>query len=151
MSIIDKLIKNKKILYLKPANQYTFWKAIGLFVIGLLLAGTIMIFYFIYLYSYLTLSNANTIIILSSNLAVDIIDVKTFQSTEGLIKLKKDLPDIPEKIRNIFYYIEPVTSTPAVISNNTSTINLASTTKNILLSNATDPKLKNTKIITQKK
>ncbi len=127
MSIIDKLLQTERIFVLKPANQYTIWKVLGLFVVGILMAGTIMVFYFIYLYSYLTLSNINTIIILNSNLAADVINIKTFQNTEQMIKWKNSLPNIPEKIRNIFYYIDIATPTTTLGSVEATIITSSST------------------------
>ncbi len=121
MPILNKIFCIKKDTCLTPPNQYTVWKVVGLFIVGALFAGSMLVFYFIYLYSYLTLSNSNTIIILNSNLAVDIIDTKTFKSSEELIQLKKELPDVPEKIRNIFYYIEDTVPTPVAIPDNITT------------------------------
>lgn len=132
MSIIDKLLQTERIFVLKPANQYTIWKVLGLFVVGILMAGTIMVFYFIYLYSYLTLSNINTIIILNSNLAADVINIKTFQNTEQMIKWKNSLPNIPEKIRNIFYYIDIATPTTTTLGSVEATIITSSSTQDIV-------------------
>ena len=121
MPILNKIFHTKKDAYSATRNQYTIWKVVGLFIVGSLFAGSMLVFYFIYLYSYLTLSNSNTIITLNSNLAVDIVDTKTFKSAEEMIKLKKELPDVPEKIRNIFYYTETIVPAPTVTSDNTAT------------------------------
>lgn len=145
MLILNKIFCIKKDIRLRPANQYTVWKVVGLFIVGLLFAGSMLVFYFIYLYSYLTLSNSNTIIILNSNLAVDIIDIKTFKTSEEIIQFKKQLPKVQEKIRNIFYYVEPITSTPMIIPIS-ATINMNSTTNKILFPTSSI----NTKIFTKK-
>lgn len=126
MPILNKIFCIKKDTCLTIPNQYTVWKVLGLFIVGSLFAGSMLVFYFIYLYSYLTLSNSNTIIILNSNLAIDIIDTKTFKSSEEMIRLKNELPDVPEKIRNIFYYVDLTVSIPT-----TSTISTINTTENI--------------------
>lgn len=121
MPTLNKIFCIKKDSCLTSPNQYTVWKVVGLFIVGSLFAGSMLVFYFIYLYSYLTLSNSNTIIILNSNLAVDIIDTKTFKSSEEMIKLKNELPNVPEKIRNIFYYIDTIAPTPVVVQDNITT------------------------------
>ena len=97
---------NKKIRYLKPANRFTFWKVAALIIIGLLMAGTILVFYFVYQYSYITLSNANAIIVLNSSLGADVIDYKNFKISQDKIRLKTEQQPIPEKVRNIFYYAQ---------------------------------------------
>ncbi len=112
MSINTKFDQFKKTRYLKPANRYTIWKVFGMLIVGLLLACTIFIFYFIYQYSYLTLSNANAILTLNSSLGVEIIDSKNFSISQDIINSKKTLLPIPDKIRNIFYYVQTTSSTP---------------------------------------
>ncbi|MFA5770923.1 MAG: hypothetical protein WC894_05520 [Patescibacteria group bacterium] len=111
MSINVKFDQIKKTGYLKPANRYTIWKVVGMLIIGLLLACTMLVFYFIYQYSYLTLSNANAILTLSSNLGVDIVENNNFKISQDIINSKKSLPEITNKIRNIFYYVETSSST----------------------------------------
>ncbi|GEM_PF-4764825 len=145
MLTLNKIFCIKKDTCLRPANQYTVWKVIGLFIVGSLFAGSILVFYFIYLYSYLTLSNSNTIIILNSNLAVDMIDNKTFKSSEEMIKLKNDLPEVPEKIRNIFYYVATTEPAPIIIINNTTT-NPIDTIKILFPTSTSRLKLPDTKI-----
>ena len=61
-------------------------------------------------------------------MAIDIIDTKTYKSSEEMIKLKSELPDVPEKIRNIFYYTDNIVPTPIVIQDNT-IINTTNTRK----------------------
>lgn len=112
MPINIKFDLNKKIRYLKPANRFTFWKVVALIIIGLLMAGTILIFYFVYQYTYITLSNANAIIVLNSSLGADVIDYKNFKISQDKIKLKIEQQPIPEKVRNIFYYVETATTQP---------------------------------------
>lgn len=111
MSINMKFDQNKKMGYLKPANKYTIWKVAGLITTGLLIACTMLVFYFVYQYSYLTLSNANTILTLSSDLGLDLIDNKNFNISQDIINSKKSLPQINDKIRNIFYYVQSSSST----------------------------------------
>jgi hypothetical protein len=106
MPINIKFDLNRKIGYLKPANRFTIWKVFALIIIGLLIASTILVFYFVYQYSYTTLSNANAIIVLNSSLGADVIDHKNFRLSQDTIKLKTELPLPSEKIRNIFYYVD---------------------------------------------
>jgi len=107
----DKLDQNSIKRYFKPTNKYTLWKSVGLLIIGLLVASIILVAYFIYSFSYTTLSNANAIVALSSSLSVDAVDSKALKIARDLIKLKIDLPLIKEPVRNIFYYVEIPTST----------------------------------------
>ena len=111
MSINMKFDQNKKMGYLKPANKYTIWKVCGILVTGLLLACTMLVLYFVYQYSYLTLSNANSILTLSSNLGLDLIDNKNFNTSQDIINSKKSFPQINDKIRNVFYYAQSSSST----------------------------------------
>ena len=118
MSINIEFDFSRNFKYLKPANRFTPWKVLALVVFGLLMAGVILIFYFVYQYSYLTLSNANAIIVLNSNLGADAIDYKNFEISQTTIQLKKSSIVIPEKIRNIFYYVETTTATNSNIKKN---------------------------------
>lgn len=111
MSIDFKFDQFIKTRYLKPANKYTTWKVAGIVIIGLLLACTMFVFYFIYQYSFLALSNANAIVNLSSTLGADMIDNKNFVDSQNIIGSKKNLPDITNKIRNIFYYVQNTSTT----------------------------------------
>ncbi len=112
-----KFDQNKKTGYLKPANKYTIWKAAGLLMIGLLLTCSFFVFYFVYQYSYTTISNANAIMTISSNLGVDLIDNKNFIISQNIINLKNSLPPVGDKIRNIFYYDQVSTSTTSTGKN----------------------------------
>lgn len=111
MSINLKFDQFKKTRYLKPANRYTAWKVAGIVIIGLLLACTMFVFYFVYQYSFLALSNANAIVNLSSSLGADIVDNKNFSISQNIIESKKNLPIITDKIRNIFYYVQSTSTT----------------------------------------
>lgn len=114
MSINMKFDQNNKMGYLKPANKYTIWKIAGMLITGLLIACTMIVFYFVYQYSYLTLSNANSILTLSSDLGLDLIDNKNFNISQDIINSKKSLPQINDKLRNIFYYVQSPSSTTTV-------------------------------------
>ena len=59
---------------------------------------------FVYKNIYITLSNASTIIVLSSNLGVDAIDVKNYNLAEEKKTLKTQPFVWPEKSRNILNY-----------------------------------------------
>lgn len=113
MSINIKFDQLLKTGYLKPTNKYTIWRIISLLIIGSLFACVILVFYFVYQYSYLTLTNANAIVTLSSNLGADIVDNKNFTISQDIIRSKNNLPEINDKIRNIFYYVQSPSSTPA--------------------------------------
>lgn len=111
MSINLKFDQFKKTGYLKPANRYTVWKVAGIMIVGLLLACTMFVFYFVYQYSFLALSNANAIVNLSTTLGADIVDSKNFTTSQNIINSKNSLPIITDKIRNIFYYVQNTSTT----------------------------------------
>ncbi|MFA6548115.1 MAG: hypothetical protein WCT11_04210 [Candidatus Magasanikbacteria bacterium] len=118
MSTNTKFDQIKKTGYLKPANKYTIWKVAGILVVGLLLACAMLVFYFVYQYTYLTLSNANAILSLSTSLGPDVIDSKNFAISQDIINSKKSLPEITDKVRNIFYYVQTPSSTPTTSPKN---------------------------------
>ena len=103
-------MKMNKEAFLSKQGKYTNWKILALLINGLLLGSIIWSVYFLYQYAYTTLNNADAIVILNSNLGVDIVDNRSFTAAENSIKLKKDLPDIGNKSRNIFYYGNEITT-----------------------------------------
>lgn len=59
---------------------------------------------FLYQYAYVTLDNAEAIVILNATSGTDTVDSRSFDAVQKAINLKKGLPNIDPKIRNIFYY-----------------------------------------------
>lgn len=88
----------------KEPGKYTTWKILELVIIGLLIGGIMWTINFLYEYAYITLDNTQAIVILNSSAGIDTIDDKSFNAIKTAIKLKNDLPNIDNKIKNIFYY-----------------------------------------------
>lgn len=100
-------------LFKKP-GKYTTWKIFELIIIGLLIGSIMWTVNFLYQYTYITLDNVQAIVILNSGANIDAIDARSLDSAEAAIKLKKDLPTIDKKIRNIFYYGNENTPTSSI-------------------------------------
>lgn len=97
-------------LFKKP-GKYTIWKIFELLVLGLLVSSIIWTVNFLYQYGYTTLDNTQAIVILNSGTNINTIDNRSFNTAQTAIKIKKDLPTIDNKIRNIFYYGNETTDT----------------------------------------
>ncbi len=96
-------------LFKKP-GKYTSWKIFELLILGLLVGSIIWTVNFLYEYAYVTLDNAQAIVILNSGTSMDAIDSRSFNTAQAAVKLKNDLPNVDNKIRNIFYYGNETTS-----------------------------------------
>lgn len=96
------LIKSQN--FFKKPSKYTAWKIFELFIIGLLAGSIMWTINFLYEYAYITLDNAQAIVILNSGTNLNAIDTKSFNAAKTAIQLKNNLPEIDNKIRNIFYY-----------------------------------------------
>ena len=87
------------------------WRVIYLSTLGVLAASAIFTFSFIYQNIFTTFDNAYSIIILSSELGMDTVDVAAFKKVEIVIKNKGGSIEIPNNLRNIFDYNIIATST----------------------------------------
>ncbi len=106
-------VDNIKKLF-KPSGHYATWRILSICAVGLIMASTLFVGFFVYQNIYTTIANTNTIIILESGLSVDAIDAKAYNQVEEKLKLKKTPFSWPEKIRNIFEYASVgTTTTPA--------------------------------------
>jgi len=92
-------------------RPFLIWRVIYMATIGVLVAGAIFTFSFIYQNIFTTLNNAYSIIILSSELGMDTVDVPAFEKMEKIIKSKGGHVAIPNNLRNIFDYNIIITST----------------------------------------
>ncbi|EKD42949.1 MAG: hypothetical protein ACD_72C00526G0002 [uncultured bacterium] len=97
--------------FLKPANKYTPWKAVGLIIVGLLGASILFTIFFVYQYAYETIANFSQIVMLDSKLGIDPIDNKAFDNSQKNLKVKENLITPSTTIRNIFYYVETTSTT----------------------------------------
>lgn len=89
---------------MKMHGRYTIWRVTSILTAGFLGAATILTVYFIYSNIYNTLSNSNAILILSSNVPNDIIDLQTYEKAKEAIANKNQVPVVPNNLRNIFSY-----------------------------------------------
>lgn len=92
-------------------NSLLWWKIIGWLLWGVLVAGVIGSLYFIYVYIYQTLNEANTVVTLNLNSSVNTLQLDDYDKVKQLIDSKQNTPGLPTKIRNIFFY---TSSTPAI-------------------------------------
>ena len=90
--------------FLPTKSRYQSWRILSIIIVGLATATAIITAYFIYQNIFRTLENANAVVILSSNLNIDVIDTKAYNQTEELIKDKNTLFVWPTNTRNIFSY-----------------------------------------------
>jgi len=92
-------------------GHYTNWRIISILVIGVMAVSAFLTADFIYKNIYVTLSNANDIVILSSHLSIDTIDLKNYNLAEERKKYKTENFTWPQNIRNIFNYAISASST----------------------------------------
>jgi len=85
-------------------GRYARWRILSMIIVGIMAASALLTANFIYQNIYVTLSNANIIIVLSSNLSVDTIDLKNYNLAEERTRYKTESFSWSDKIRNIFNY-----------------------------------------------
>lgn len=90
--------------FIKNPSRYTVWKILELIIIGLLMASIMWTINFLYQYAYITLDNAEAIVILNAVSGTDTVDSRSFDAVQKAVNLKKELSNIDPKIRNILYY-----------------------------------------------
>lgn len=93
-------------------GKYAKWRIISILTVGVMALSAFFTGDFIYKNIYNTLSNANMIIVLSSNLGIDTVDIKNYNLAEERKKLKTESFSWGKEIRNIFIYeSEDITTT----------------------------------------
>ena len=113
---------------LKPGGQpsrYAVWRFINLVVLGLLAVGAFGTSYFVYLNIYDAYNNTAAIMILNTDTRSDMIDLPIFDKISKMVELKKQQPDLPPGIRNVFVYAAPSAPTSTV----SSTIHVSTSTR----------------------
>lgn len=95
---------------LEKAGDYVWWRIVSYLVWGALLLAMIGSFYFMYNYIYFTLDSANTIVLLSSQTAIDTLNVEQYAKAQRLITLKNAEVPIQLPLRNLFRYNAPANS-----------------------------------------
>ncbi len=95
------------------AGKYAHWRIISILIVGVMIGSAIYTTNFVYSNIYTTLSNANTIIVLSSSLGVDAVDIKNYNLAEEKKKRKAESFTWPTNPRVIFNYeITPSSTKP---------------------------------------
>lgn len=92
-------------------GRYAKWRILSMLIVGVMAASALLTANFIYQNIYVTLTNANIIVVLSSNLSVDTIDLKNYNLAEERKKYKTENFSWGNKIRNIFNYETSNTTT----------------------------------------
>lgn len=99
---------------LQKANYYTNWSVANIVVLGILLASVMITFFYVYKNIYSLYNNAATIIVLNSELTIDVINFNAYNKIQEVLAVKAEPIIIPGKIRNMFVYgpLAVATSTP---------------------------------------
>ena len=82
-------------------------------------SGVFGVAYFIYQTIYTTITNTNAIVVLSSNLNVQGVNIETYTKTQALIAEKNTLVSTTLRSRNIFRYDNPLPSALTTTSTKT--------------------------------
>lgn len=80
------------------------WRMVTYAVVALMGAGIVISVVFIYRHIYVTLDNANAVILLKTNTSINVIDVPTFNKTSQILSDKQQATAILPA-RNIFSYV----------------------------------------------
>lgn len=110
------LTNNKLKIVVSYKGKYGFWRMMNIIILGLLVSGTMFTYYFIYQNIYSTIANANAVVALRLSQDVFDLDLQAYEKAEAVIRQKTQPEEIPDNIRNIFYYR---TSTPIYANTNT--------------------------------
>lgn len=97
-------------IFSKP-GKYNRWRIISILIVGIMIGSAFYTTNFIYKNIYTTLANANTIIVLSSSLVVDAVDIKNYNLAEAKKKEKATVFAWPKDLRVIFNYENTSSST----------------------------------------
>ncbi len=101
---------------LTPAKKRRFlgWRIAYFFTIGIILAGGMYTMLFVYKNIFTTLSNSYNIMVLSSELGMDNVDMNEFERARTAVDKHLEPTTIPDDLRNLFQYniVVSATSTP---------------------------------------
>lgn len=111
-------IFTQKIKFQKP-NYYTTWSVANLIVIGTLLAAVILTFFFVYKNIYSLYNNAAAIVVLNSELTVDVLDFTAYNKILETIKIKDVKTEIPRNLRDIFSYASGAAASSSLYASTT--------------------------------
>ena len=97
------LFLNKKI-ELDLNNTYQWWRVITFLVFGLMAGSLLMSSIFVYNYTFRTLEDAHTIVLLNTDMIANNINLENYQKAVTMVNSKSELLTVPSKIRNIFNF-----------------------------------------------
>ena len=100
---------------LRKRAAYLGWRLFSIVVVGIMAGSVIVSSYFIYENIYRTLADANTVVILSSTVGIDAINITEYDNAERFLALKRTPFTISKDARNIFMY-DSSTSTASTSS-----------------------------------
>lgn len=85
-------------------RRFLGWRIAYLVTVGSILASGLIVSFFIYQNTFATLTNAYNIMILSSELGADTVDMAAFEHAENTINNIGRTSEIPGDLRNLFEY-----------------------------------------------
>jgi len=113
-------------LHLQKTGPFLGWRIASIVLVGAMAASIILTGYFMYQNIYRSLDDANTIIVLNAMDGFDSIDLTTFNKAKTQVQLKRDIPPLTARIRNIFDFSS--STSPHAIIHPFATTTIASTT-----------------------
>lgn len=96
--------KTKTPVASKHKGQYNFWRIINIVTLGILAAAIACTYYFIYQNINNTITNTAIITALKPNINWSSLDIGAYEQAQKIILQKKNIIQIPSKLRNIFSY-----------------------------------------------
>ncbi|MEK7625639.1 MAG: hypothetical protein AAB467_04830 [Patescibacteria group bacterium] len=91
-------------IQLAVKGTYQWWVIISYLVFGLMAGSLLMSGIFVYNYTFRTLEDAHTIVLLNTDMVVNNINIVNYKKAVDLLKIKSPTP-LPENMRNIFGYV----------------------------------------------
>lgn len=102
---------NQKI-QITAKGTYQWWVIVSDIIFGLMVGSLLLSAIFVYNYTFRTLEDAHTIVLLNTDMVVNNINVENYQKAVSLLSLKTPIISIPDSLRNIFSYKLIPTTTP---------------------------------------
>ncbi len=108
-SIKEKFLPQSNVAYLG-------WRVLSIIIIGVLTGSVIMSSYFSYQNIYQTIADANAVVVLSSTVGSDIINIPEYEKAEQFLERKRAPFFFAEGARNIFTYATASSTLPGATS-----------------------------------
>ena len=97
-------------------STYQWWGVITYLALGLMAGSLLMSGVFVYNYTFRTLEDAHTIVLLNTDTVANNVNLENFQKATDLVSSKSVPLLIPNKVRNIFSFGSFSTSTSETVS-----------------------------------